>query len=1280
VRRLLKPTRRLLRRVLIVCIVLVAAVNAAAFLLTPLLDRYRDQLAELASARLATPVAIGAMRARWRGFGPELVIEDLRIGEVSDGQGIHLAEAAVDFGIWDMLRYLDLSPLRITLRNLQIHLIREPDGRVQLAGFEGRNIAGEDSDNLPLSGRLRLEDATLLWEDQRLGLPIQRLEHARLRLHLWPDRVSLTASVVLPGDLPGRLRAGAELSLADDDWAGEIYLAGKSPALAGFLAPYLPAPLQLEQGGADVELWSDWQASRMTAAEGRLALSQLRLRRGDDGPLLDLDNLSSEFRYQRDGEDRQLDLTKFRLSRQGRSWPVSDMHLAINLAGPGWPVLQLSADYLRLTDLLALTQPLELPGDLTALRDGLQPDGELFDLRLRLTGGEGPPHWQLSTRFEGLSSQAFEEYPGVTGVAGTAQGDQQQLSLKVSASDSALNWPTLFRNALPVNRLHGELLWQAQADGGHQLSSQALIADTPDIRSVSRLRLDIPADGPIDIDLHSELRDGDGRHTTHYLPTRHMSTQLVDWLDHAISSGRVPQGTLLLRGPLRDFPFDKSHNGRFEVRFEVADLTLNYLSDWPPLQVDDAEVLFHNNALSIQLKHGRLYDSEVSDTAAHIESLDPISPLLINGNISGPLTDPLRLLTESPLKARFGDLVSSIRAKGQSQLKLDMAVVLGKQGKDSLTGSLTLQQAQLALPDWQLQLEQVNGKLDFDLDGVRADKLLAKFQGQPVHIDVAPAGQAHRISAQTRLDTRILRQRLPELPADLISGQAALDIRLDVPNKRGPQQPQLLVLSSDLQGMALQLPAPLGKEAASSRPLSLEIALHDPTSPLRLRYDDLLDALFRPGGDRADIRFGGDAARLPDRPVLRLSGRLPRLDLDPWLALAERQQGKAGALPPLQADLQLDQLKIGRASIDDVHVILEQQPDSWHGSAESSRFAGRFRVPAGKSDAPLQVDLDRLAFTLNDKPGAAQAELPDAGKPDDWPALDLTVASLLINDHDFGRLDLKARHHEGALQIQRLTLAGPLASFDGIAQWRGQGASADSDLVGKLRTPELGKTLAALGYSPQFKDAAAEAELKLGWPGSLSAASLATLRGQIALTIGQGKILELEPGVARAFGLLNFGALQRRLRLDFSDLFGKGMAFDSISGNFRLIDGNAYTSDLAISGPSGDILITGRTGLVDQDLYQEVAVTPRLDATLPVAGALAGGPLAGVAVLLAQTVMKDKVDKFNRIRYSVTGSWDDPKVEQLSGGGGLSRILQPVTDLFGGQTEGDHKDQEEPGQ
>lgn len=1267
-RRLLKPARRALRRVLVTLIVLIAAVNAAAFLLTPLLDRYRDDLAALASERLGTPVSVGALHARWRGFGPELVLEDLRIGasdkENGTGKGIVLAEAAVDFGIWDMIRHLDLSPLRITLRHLQLHLVRRPDGRVQLTGFEGEQVRGGGG-ALPLAGRLRLEDATLLWEDQRVGLPVQRFDDARLRLHLWPDRVTLTASLALPGDTPGKLHAGADLSLTSKDWGGEIYLSGRAPALAALVSPYLPFPLHLTQGGADFEVWSDWTASRLSHAEGRLRLSEIALRRGG-GPPLTLDKLSTEFRYRREGEDRDIDLARLSLSRDGRDWPLSDLHLSINLAGPGWPKLQLAAEYLNLDDALALSRPWPLPARLAELRDGLQPRGELRDLRLALDGGEGPPRWRLSTRFQDLGNHAWRDYPGVNGLSGNAQGDQDRVALQVAAHDAALDWPALFRAPVPVNYLSGALTWQTTGDGGHELSSQALILDTPDIRSVSRLSLKLPATGPADIDLHSELRDGDGRHTARYLPTRHMDPHLVTWLDRAITSGHIPQGTLLLRGPLRDFPFEKGHTGRFSVRFDVTDLSLDYRPGWPPLQVDDAEVQFQNNSLDITLHRGSIYQSRVVSAEARIDSLDPISPLKISGQVEGPLADPLRLLAETPLKARFGDLAAGVKADGQAQLKLDMAVGLSDRHEDRLDGSLTLKDAKLTVPGWPFPLTHADGVLQFDLNGVQAKDLRAVVDGQKVSIDVLPGDHSHRIQAHGRLDAATLYRRMPGLPAGLVKGDSALTLTLDVPNEPSAGKIQALTLASDLKGMALALPAPLGKDADTARDASLRIPLGKSDAPLRLHYGDLLDALFRPGGDRAALRFGGAAAELPDQPVLAIDGRLAALDLDPWLALAEHRGDAAAALPPIRANLRLGHFELGRTRIDDVKLVVEQQPHGWQGSAESARFAGRFQV---KDGLPMQINLARLAFDLNHEgDGTAEPAAPRAGKPADWPDMDLNIASLRINGRDFGRLTMQARHDQGTLRLEPLKLDGPLASFDGMARWRGQGVNADSDLVGKLHTPGLGALLGALGYTPQFEGAPADAELSLSWPGSLDTASLASLRGRIGLSVGQGRLLEVDPGVSRVFGLLNFGALQRRLRLDFSDVFRKGLAFDRISGDFRLIDGNAYTRDLTINGPSGEIVITGRTGLVAHDLYQEVTVTPRFDATLPVAGALAGGPITGIAVLVAQQVMKEKVDKFNRIRYEVTGSWDAPKVERLSGGGGLSQILAPVTDLFEGKS------------
>ncbi len=45
----------------------------------------------------------------------------------------------------------------------------------------------------------------------------------------------------------------------------------------------------------------------------------------------------------------------------------------------------------------------------------------------------------------------------------------------------------------------------------------------------------------------------------------------------------------------------------------------------------------------------------------------------------------------------------------------------------------------------------------------------------------------------------------------------------------------------------------------------------------------------------------------------------------------------------------------------------------------------------------------------------------------------------------------------------------------------------------------------------------------------------------------------------------------RRLALDFSDLTDKGLAFDTVRGDFDLRDGNAYTDNVLVKGPAAEI-------------------------------------------------------------------------------------------------------------
>ena len=165
------------------------------------------------------------------------------------------------------------------------------------------------------------------------------------------------------------------------------------------------------------------------------------------------------------------------------------------------------------------------------------------------------------------------------------------------------------------------------------------------------------------------------------------------------------------------------------------------------------------------------------------------------------------------------------------------------------------------------------------------------------------------------------------------------------------------------------------------------------------------------------------------------------------------------------------------------------------------------------------------------------------------------------------------------------------------------------------------------------------------------------MRGTLQGEVGEGRILEVEPGAGRLFGLVNFASIPRRLSLDFSDFFKSGMAFDSIKGSFTLNAGDAVTDDLRVEAPSAEIMIKGRAGLVARDYDQEMEVVPRMRSALPLVGAVAGGPVGAVVGVLAQDMLRKPLDDIVTARYRVQGSWDKPEVVLIAK---EKRRLEPV--------------------
>jgi uncharacterized protein YhdP len=189
---------------------------------------------------------------------------------------------------------------------------------------------------------------------------------------------------------------------------------------------------------------------------------------------------------------------------------------------------------------------------------------------------------------------------------------------------------------------------------------------------------------------------------------------------------------------------------------------------------------------------------------------------------------------------------------------------------------------------------------------------------------------------------------------------------------------------------------------------------------------------------------------------------------------------------------------------------------------------------------------------------------------------------------------------------------------------------------------DVARMLDALGFVGIFQGGRTSAKLDAVWPGGPSALALANMDGTLKIDIANGRILEVQPGVGRLFGLVSVAELPRRLSLDFGDVVGKGFGFDSITGDFRFANGDASTQNLKIKGPAAEITITGRTGLKVHDYDQEVLVVPHLGSSLPIVGAIAGGPVGAAAGLAVQGILGHGLNQAARKRYHVTGTWEKP--------------------------------------
>ncbi len=317
--------------------------------------------------------------------------------------------------------------------------------------------------------------------------------------------------------------------------------------------------------------------------------------------------------------------------------------------------------------------------------------------------------------------------------------------------------------------------------------------------------------------------------------------------------------------------------------------------------------------------------------------------------------------------------------------------------------------------------------------------------------------------------------------------------------------------------------------------------------------------------------------------------------------------------------------------------------DDWAIDIDSEAVAGEISIPRGAEErAPVVANMSRVYLAA----AAGQGGLT-AVSPRSLPGLQLQAAEFGFGNRQFGKVVAVVEPVVEGVVLTEFTSQTENFETQLSGSWLGDPSSSRTTLNAEIRSADVAAALAELGLDPVVEGESAAVTARVFWDSAPTAAWLDHLHGDVSLTVETGTLREVDPGAGRVVGLMSIAALPRRLALDFRDVFEEGFAFDEITGNFTLIDGDAYTNDLKFGGPAAEIGVVGRTGLRERDYRQQVVVTAEPGNMLPTVGGLLGGAGVGAALLIFTRLFKEQLAGIGRASYCLSGSWEAPTVEPI---------------------------------
>lgn len=1213
---------------LVVFAILVSAVRYSL----PYLNDQKHHIEDYVLAQYGVQLFIGNIDAKWKGSGPQLVLQDVSLPQSSSSPiELSINDIYVHIDFWESMLTQQLVSKSFNLDGLSL-------------GVNVQQIKAADSD-FPIIEALEglfLEQLKVFSvSNSTVSIATENTsESVNIESLSWLNRDNRHQG-------QGRLQIAElannsaffviDLYTISESLNGTIYAKAEALDISPWFNEFSQLHSQLKEGRGNFELWGEINNRQLVKVNGSIKPSQFVWQQGNAEYISSIDG--GTFSLLPNASDWLVNFNNLKLSVLG-STVTTDIKGKIRADQSA--VLSLG-NAINITPFIEFVSLLESDAS-SSIRD-LAPSAVLSALDIQIGANR---ELSLRSQIDNISWLSFGKVPGVNSLSATVNWHNDALQVDITGSDIALSSMNIFDDNLLLEKLTLPIKALKQQDNWI-ISVDKMLINEQKLSIESGFSYN---SGSGQLNAFASIPSLSTESLKRYLPTQVMGDKASAFLNNAFNeNGTVQSATVLWQGELAKFPFENK-DGVFLAKLSIKDADFVFSNEWPKITDMDIDLNFVNQDLFMKASTGMLDRISLSNVNARIPLLSKSRDLLIEADVNASGTQVSRLMLNSSLANSLGKLLSKdIIVDKPLQANLSLYVPLDDPAKTSASGRVQLNNNSVLFSNLDLKLSSVSGELRFTDDSVKFKNMSAILFEQPVLIDYnsAISDEGYRLDAivQGNWDAKKAASVFAAPLSKELDGMLTWNGVVNATIQKDSFDYAATIYSS-LSGASSALPFPFSTEASQALPLRIVSRGNNQASNLSIslgdnvQFDGILPHKEKQFS-RAHLALG-DTDFIGLGLGLSISANLPEIDVLPWYQTIDAiiKSSVTTQTPlfpqPSRLFIETDTLVLAQQPFNDVDMVIKNQDGNWLLDLNSDETKANITFYQEWLERGIKVEADFLRI---DELVKSEQDNAREFEPQVLPPISFTCRQCEILSNKLGEVKVETFPNDDGMRLDKIYFNGEHGMFDADGQWYKRNGDHYTFVNGDLESSDFGAFLKDFNFDSGIKDSGADIDFAITWKNSPLDFAFKELDGELQWSLSDGYLTELSDKGSRIFTLLSLESLVRKLSLDFRDVFAQGFFYDKMEGTIQVTQGKADTRDTIIDGGAGEMTIYGYTDLASRELNYNVSFTPKVTGNLPVLIYFMVNPPTAIAALaLDQVLTSTKV--ISNVNYSITGTLDEP--------------------------------------